>query len=328
MRAIWYDRTGPARQVLEFGERPTPVAGHGQALIRVRASGINPSDVGMRGGGVGPMAYPRITPNSDGAGVVEAVGPGVAQAWVGKRVWFYNGQRNGRAFGSAAEYIELDVDLLRELPDEVSFAEGATLGIPCMTAHRALFLAGPVQGLTVLVTGGAGAVGHYAVQLAKWAGATVIATVSGPEKAARALAGGADHVIDYRREDVAARVMALTGGQGVHHVVDVDFGGNIAATLACVRQNGSIAYYATRGDPTPQVPMLAAMRLNLRIHAVYLPVSPHEARRRAQDDITRWIATGGRQLSVAARFPLAECAAAHEAVEAGTKVGTVVLEID
>lgn len=328
MRAIWYDRTGPAREVLQFGERPTPVAGRGQALIRIRASGINPSDVGMRGGAAGAMAYPRITPNSDGAGVVEAVGPGVSPVWVGKRVWFYNGQRNGRAFGSAAEYIELDTDLLRELPDTVSFAEGATLGIPCMTAHRALFLAGPVQGRTVLVAGGAGAVGHYAVQLAKWAGASVIATASSPDKAERARAGGADHVIDYRREDVAARVNEITAGEGVHHVVDVDFGGNVAATLACVRQNGSIAYYATRGDPAPQVPMGAAMRLNLRIHAVYLPVSPHEARRRAQDDITRWIATGPRQLSVAARFPLADCAAAHEAVEAGTKVGTVVLEID
>lgn len=167
MRAIWYDATGPAREVLQYGELPTPEPGRGQALVRIRASGINPSDVGMRSGGAGPMAYPRIVPNSDGAGVVEAIGPGVDPTWVDKRVWFYNGQRNGRAFGSAAEYIELDTDLLTALPDAVSFAEGATLGIPCMTAHRALFLAGPVQGRTVLVTGGAGAVGHYAVQLAK-----------------------------------------------------------------------------------------------------------------------------------------------------------------
>ena len=151
--------------------------------------------------GPAPMAYPRITPNSDGAGVVEAVGPLAPKSLIGKRVWFYNGQRNGRAFGSAAEYIELDVDLIRPLPDAVSFAEGATLGIPAMTAHVCLFAVGPVQGKTVLVTGGAGAVGHYAVQLAKWAGASVIATVSSPEKAARALAGGADHVIDYKRED-------------------------------------------------------------------------------------------------------------------------------
>ena len=152
MKAIWYDRTGPAREVLQYGDLPTPAPGQGQALIRIKASGVNPSDVGMRGGPAS-MAYPRITPNSDGAGIVEAVGPGVAASWVGKRVWFYNGQRNGRAFGSAAEYIELDTDLLSVLPDSVSFAQGATLGIPCMTAHRALFLAGPVQGRTVLVTG-------------------------------------------------------------------------------------------------------------------------------------------------------------------------------
>ena len=325
MRAIWYDRTGPAREVLQLGDRPTPEPGQGQALIRVRASGVNPSDAGMRAGPA-PMAYPRITPNSDGAGVVEAVGPGVSPAWVGKRVWFYNGQRNGRAFGSAAEYIELDVDLLSVLPDQVSFAEGATLGIPCMTAHRSLFLAGPVQGRTVLVTGGAGAVGHYAVQLAAWAGASVIATVSSDEKAERARAGGAHHVIDYRREDVAARVRELTDGEGVHHVVDVDFGGNLAATLACVRLNGSIAYYATKGAREPVVPAGAIMGLNLQVSGVYLPVSPHETRRRAQADITRWIGTGERILSVAGRFPLEDCAGAHELVESGGKVGTVVVE--
>ncbi|MGH6998915.1 MAG: NADPH:quinone reductase [Phenylobacterium sp.] len=325
MRAIWYERTGPAREVLELDERPTPQAGQGQALIRVRASGVNPSDAGMRAGPA-PMAYPRITPNSDGAGIVEAVGPGVAQSWVGKRVWFYNGQRNGRAFGSAAEYIELDVDLLSELPDAVSFAEGATLGIPCMTAHRSLFLAGPVQGRTVLVTGGAGAVGHYAVQLAAWAGATVIATVSSDEKAQRARGGGAHHVINYRREDVAARVRELTGGEGVHHVVEVDFGGNLASTLASVRLNGSIAYYATKGAREPVFAAGAAMGLNLQINSVYLPVSPHEARRRAQADISRWIGTGERILSVAGRFPLEDCAGAHELVESGGKVGTVVVE--
>lgn len=325
MKAIWYDRTGPAREVLQYGDLPTPTPGQGQALIRIKASGVNPSDVGMRGGPA-PMAYPRITPNSDGAGIVEAVGPGVSSSWVGKRVWFYNGQRNGRAFGSAAEYIELDTDLLSVLPDSVSFAEGATLGIPCMTAHRALFLAGPVQGRTVLVTGGAGAVGHYAVQLAVWAGATVIATVSSEEKAERARAGGAHHVIDYRREDVAARVRELTDGQGVHHVVEVDFGGNIASTLASIAMNGSLAYYATKGAPTPVVPAGAAMGLNLMIHGVYLPVSPHEARKRAQQDITRWIGSGERILSVAGRFPLADCAGAHELVEAGGKVGTAVVE--
>jgi NADPH2:quinone reductase len=327
MRAVWYDRTGPAREVLEFGERPTPTPGRNEALIRVHGSGVNPSDAGMRRGASGPMAYPRIVPGSDGAGVVEAVGIGAPTSLIGQRVWFYNGQRNGRAFGSGAEYIELDVDLISPLPADVSFAEGATLGIPGMTAHRAVFVAGPVQGRVLLVTGGAGAVGLYAVQLAKWAGATVIATVSSPGKAARVLAAGADLIIDYKREDVAEAVLAFSGGEGVHHVVDVDFGGNLAQTLACVRAGGSIAYYASRGEPNPALDAGAVMRKNLAIHGVLLPTSPHETRHRAQTDITRWISTGRRILAVAATFPLEDAASAHEAVERGDKEGTVVVEI-
>ena len=327
MRAAWYDRTGPAREVLQIGERPTPVPGRGEVLIRVRASGVNPSDVGMRGGVNAPMAYPRITPNSDGAGVVEAVGPWVDAGLIGKRVWFYNGQRNGRAFGSAADYIELDADLVSPLPDNVSFAEGATLGIPGMTAHVALFAAGPVQGRVVLVTGGAGAVGLYAVQLAKWAGATVIATVSSAEKAARAKAGGADFTIDYRREDVAKAVREITGGEGVDHVVDVDFGGNRAQTVRALKPCGSIAYYASKGEPAPVLTAGELMRKNLTVRGVLLPTSPHEARRRAQADITRWISTGDRILAVAGTYPLDDIAAAHEAVERGDKAGTVVVEI-
>jgi NADPH2:quinone reductase len=327
MKAVWYDRTGPAREVLQYGDRPTPTAGRGEVLIRIRASGINPSDVGARGGGYGrQMAYPQITPNSDGAGIVEAVGPGLSADWMGKRVWFYNGQRNGRAYGSAAEYIELDADLVTPLPDDISFAEGATLGIPAMTAHLSVFAAGPVQGKVVLVTGGAGAVGHYGVQLAKWAGATVIATVSSDEKAARARAGGADHIINYRTEDVAARCREITGGLGVDHVVDVDFGGNLPATLAAIRQHGSIAFYATKGDPTPALPAGVLMTLNVSVHGVLLPVSQPERRKRAQRDLLNWISTGRRILAVSDTFPLSECAAAHEAVEAGTKAGTVVVE--
>ncbi len=326
MRAIWYDRTGPAREVLELGERERPTPGRREALIRVRASGVNPSDAGMRRGAAGAMAYPRITPNSDGAGIVEAVGPGAPASLIGQRVWFYNGQRNGRAFGSAAEYIELDIDLIRPLPDAIGFAEGATLGIPAMTAHVCLFRAGPVQGRTVLVTGGAGAVGLYAVQLAKWAGASVIATVSSDEKAARATAAGADLAVDYKREDVAKAIADFTHGQGIDHVVDVDLGGNLGQTLASLKDGGSIVFYASRGDPEPRLAAAALMRKNAAIFGVVLPTSPPEARRRAQDDISRWIATGERILAVAARFPLEDTAGAHEAVERGDKAGTVVVE--
>src|SRR5580658_3078227 len=194
MRAVWYDRQGAAAEVLTCGELPTPHAGHNEVRVRLEASGVNPSDT-YRRRGPPAMEYPRVIPNSDGAGVVDKVGDGVAAQWLGKRVWLYNGQRNGRWMGTAAEYIALDADLVTELPGHVSFAEGATLGIPGMTAHGCVFAAGPVQGKRMLITGGAGAVGHYAVQLAAWAGAEVIATVSSDAKAQRALAAGAAYAV-------------------------------------------------------------------------------------------------------------------------------------
>ena len=178
MRAVWYEQHRTGAEVLNYGEMPTPVAGHGEVRIKLEASGINPADVGRRGGTYRAMEYPRVIPNSDGAGIVDQVGDGVTRLKVGQRVWLFNGQRNGRAFGTAAEYIALDEHLVTPLPDNLSFAQGATLGIPGMTAWICLFRDGPIAGKTVLVTGGAGAVGHYAVQLAKWGGAQVIATVS------------------------------------------------------------------------------------------------------------------------------------------------------
>lgn len=324
MRAVWYDRQGPANEVIVTGELPTPEPGTGQVRVRLEASGVNPSDTYRRRGAV-PPEYPRVIPNSDGAGVIDKVGDGVATGWVGKRVWLYNGQRNGRWMGTAAEHIALDADLVTELPDHVSFAQGATLGIPCMTAHGCVFAAGPVQGKTLLITGGAGAVGHYAVQLAAWAGAEVIATVSSAEKAERARAGGAAHVLNYRTEDVAARVADITNGRGADHVVDVDLGGNLAATLASVRENGSIAYYATAGLQRPEIDLRALMGRNITIRGFVLPTSPHATRKRAQQDIAAFIRSPGRILSVADTFPLFRTAAAHLSVEAGGKIGTVVV---
>src|SRR3984893_6072819 len=210
MLAVWYDRQGAADDVLVCGELPTPEACHGEVRVRLEASGVNPSDT-YRRRGPPAIEYKRAVTNSDGAGIVDQVGDGVSERWLGKRVWLYNGQRNGRWQGTAAEYIALSADLVTELADHVSFTEGATLGVPGMTAHRCVFVAGPVQGKTLLGTG-AGAVGHCAVQLATLAGAKVFATVSSPEKAERARSGGAAHVIDYRREDVVARILDITDG--------------------------------------------------------------------------------------------------------------------
>ena len=224
MKAVWYERTGAAPDVLSFGEMPTPLAGPGEVRVRLEASGVNPADAGRRAGSTRALEYPRVIANSDGAGIVDQIGDGVTRLSVGQRVWLYNGQRNGRAFGTAAEYIALAEHLVTPLPDDVSFAAGASLGIPCMTAWCCLFADGPIAGQTVLVSGGAGAVGHYAVQLAKWGGARVIATVSTKVKAERARMAGADLVINYRTEDAVAKAMAFTGQRGIDRVVDVDFG--------------------------------------------------------------------------------------------------------
>jgi NADPH:quinone reductase len=259
--------------------------------------------------------------------VVDEVGAGVDAAWMRRRVWLYNGQRGGRVFGTAAEFVALDVDLVSELPDNTSFIEGACLGIPCMTAHRAVTLGGNLEGKTVLVAGGAGAVGHYAVQWAKHFGARVIATVSSAEKAAHASAAGADLIVNYRSDDVVARVREYTGASGVNHVVDVDFGGNLAVTLQVIASNGSIAYYASRGNLNPVLSAAEVMRRNLTIHGIVLNGAPHAARKRAQTDIVQRLSGRGLLHTVSAVYPLERTADAHAAVEYGPKRGTVVVSI-
>ncbi len=326
MKAVWYERTGAAPDVLTFGEMPTPAAGPGEVRVRLQASGVNPADAGRRAGSYRPMEFSRVIPNSDGAGIVDQVGDGVMRLQVGRRVWLYNGQRNGRAFGTAAEYIALAEHLVTPLPDNVSFAAGATLGIPCMTAWCCLFGDGAIAGQTVLVTGGAGAVGHYAVQLAKWGGARVIATVSSSAKAEQARLAGADLVIDYKAEDVIARAMAFTGQRGVDRVIDVDFGGNIATTLKLMAMNSTIAVYATNGNRNPVIPMRELMEKCIALRSLVLFGLPPPLLAAAQADISKWLAAGERIHNIAAQFALSETAQAHLAVEKGDKLGTVIVD--
>jgi NADPH2:quinone reductase len=326
MKAVWYERTGPAADVLTYDDMPAPVAGPGEVRIRLEASGVNPADVGRRGGGYRAMEFQRVIPNSDGAGLIDQVGDGVTRLSVGHRVWLFNGQRNGRAFGTAAEYIALAEHLVTPLPDRVSFAAGATLGIPCMTAWCCLFGDGPIAGQTVLVTGGAGAVGHYAVQLAKWGGARVIATVSSAMKAEQARLAGADLVINYKTEDVVAKTLAFTGQHGVDRVVDVDFGGNIATTLKAMAVNSTIAVYATNGNRNPLVPMRELMEKCIALRPLVLYALPPPLLAKAQADISTWLAAGPRIHNVAAQFALSDTAQAHLAVEKGDKLGTVIVD--
>ncbi len=327
MKAAWYDRYGPAREVLVVGELPDPEPGPGEVLVRVRASGVNPSDWKARTGSRGPeMPFPRIIPHSDGAGEIAAVGEGVAPSRVGERVWLYEGQWQ-RPFGAAAELIALPSERAVPLPDSVSFHEGACIGIPAMTAHRCLFASGPVNGMTVLVTGGAGAVGHYAVQFAKWGGARVIATVSSEEKAARALRPGADHAVNYRSEDVAERALEITGGEGVERIVEVDFGGNLAASKRALRLNGAIGCYASAGDREPAVEYQALSRKNATVRFVLVYSEPEDAKRQAVADIGQAIADGALSHPIAAAMPLDDVAAAHELQESGTAIGNIILAV-
>jgi NADPH2:quinone reductase len=305
---------------------PTPAAGPGEVRVRLHASGVNPSDVGRRAGSYRAMEYPRVIPNSDGAGIIDQIGDGVTRLSVGQRVWLFNGQRNGRAFGTAAEYIALSEHLVTSLPDSLSFAQGATLGIPAMTAWCCLFCDGPIAGQTVLVTGGAGAVGHYAVQLAKWGGARVIATVSSAAKGEQARLAGADLVVNYKTEDVVAEVLAFTGQRGVDRVVDVDFGGNIATTLKLMAMNSTVAVYATNGNRNPIVPMRELMEKCIALRTLVLFALPKPLLAAAQADISKWLAAGARIHNIAAQFPLSETAQAHLGVEKGDKLGTVVVD--
>lgn len=325
MKAIVYDRFGPAAEVLRLADLPTPAPGPGEVLVRLHASGVNPSDVKLRAGARpgATMAYPEITPHSDGAGVIEAVGDGVDPARAGQRVWIWNGQWR-RQYGTGAEYIALPADQAVALPEGTGFAEGACFGIPAMTAWTALYFDGPIAGQTVLVTGGAGTVGRYAIQMARLGGAEVITTVSGTAKAAHA--GPADHVINYREEDTAARVLDITGGRGVDRIVEVEFGGNLDATVQMIAEGGTIAAYASAAEMMPALPFYPLMFKHVRLHMLLVYLLDPATRRRGEAQLTEWLAAGQLSHAVAETHPLAETAAAHRAVEAGGKLGSVVVE--
>jgi len=325
MRAAWYEKNGTAAEVLRVGEMPIPEPGPGEVRVRIVASGLNPTDVKSRGGSR-PMGFPRVVPHQDGAGVIEKVGRGVPASRVGERVWLYIVQWQ-RAWGTAAEYTVVAARLAVTLPANTTFAEGACLGIPAVTAHRCLFADGPINGQTVLVTGGAGAVGNYAVQLAKWAGATVIATVSSPEKAAVALGAGADHAVNYRTGDAAAEILQLTGGAGVDRIVDVDFGGNVAASARVIKTNGIVASYASMGDPEPKLPFYTLMAKNVTLRPVLIYTMPERAKDEAARDVTHLAETGRLTHVIGARFPLDRIVQAHEAQESGKVTGNIVVDV-
>jgi NADPH2:quinone reductase len=325
MRAAFYERNGPARDVLKLGEVDTPRPGPGEVRVKLAASGVNPSDVKARIGSTRKIAFPRVIPHSDGAGTIDMVGDGVPATRMGERVWVWNAQWL-RAFGTGADYVTLPSKMAVRLPDKTSFEAGACLGIPAMTAYHAVAVAETKPGMTLLISGGAGAVGHYAIQFAKSAGASVITTISSPEKAKLAKAAGADHAIDYKRENVGERVMALTGKKGVDAVIELDISANAKLMPQVLRPRGTIVVYGT-GAPEAEVPLFFFLRNAIALKFIYVyELNPAE-RAAALGAISRALEAGTLINNVAAAFPLADIVTAHEAVEQGKLLGNVVVTI-
>lgn len=317
MRAAFYRSQGPAREVFEIGELPDPHPARGEVRVRIRASGVNPTDTytrsGVRRRG---MPFETIVPNQDGAGVIDEVGEGVARERVGERVYVTMAQWQ-RPWGTASEYVALPGDRAIPLSANTSFEQGACLGVPILTAHYALALYGGVAGQTVLVQGGAGAVGFYAVQFARFAGASVIATVSSDKKAQIARSAGADHVINYRTGDLGARVSEITSGHGVGRVLEVNFAVNSAKVPQVLGKGGTVVVYGSRA-PEGTVAATWGIQNQLSIRFIYMYELPTEAYGAAYADLADWATTGKLKHLPVQTFTLEDIGAAHELVERGT----------
>ena len=328
MKAAWFESFGRARDVLQVGELETPSAGPGEVLVRLRTSGVNPSDVKKRAG-----SFPNllddglVIPNSDGAGVIEAVGDGIPASRIGERVWVYQAQF-ARRFGTAAQYVAVDDSRAARLSDNADDAVGACLGIPVMTAHRCVFADGDVGGRRILVTGGAGRVGHYAIQWAAQAGATVIATASSDEDVQACKDAGADAVVDHRSATFASDVLDASSGELIDRIVDVEFGANLGTAMEVIRIGGTIATYSSTVVPEPKLPFFQMMYKDLTVRFVIVYAMPESAKRFAIADIEKALDGGQLQHRIAANIPLDEIARANELVESGSIRGCVVLKID
>lgn len=325
MHAIGYSEFGAAENVLALHVLPTPDPGPGDVLIEVQLSGVNPSDVKARAGnrpGMTRPPYPLIIPHSDGAGTIVAVGKGVDPDRVGKRVWIWNGQWL-RAHGTCANHIVLPSDQAVDMPDDVSMETGAQLGIPGLTAAHVVFAAGPVAGKTVLVQGAAGTVGYLATQLAVWGGAKVIATARGAGLI-RAETAGAAEVLDFGADKLDQRIRDAAGGP-VDHIVEVEFGRNADTDAAVIAENGTISAFGSALDMTPRMPFYPLMFKAVTLHLILIYLLPKAPRDAAIQRLHKALADGALECPVARVFDLSEAAAAHRAVEAGSRDGGVLV---
>ena len=327
MKAAWFESFGSPADSLVIGDIEKPIVKAGEVLVKMKTSGVNPSDTKKRAG-----AFPNlldggfVIPHSDGAGIIEAVGEGVDSSRIGQRVWVYQAQY-GRRFGTAAEYLAIEENRAPLLSDKASFAVGAVLGIPAMTAHRCVFADGDVNGKTILVTGGAGRVGYYAIQWAKIGGAKVIASASNENDKALCESLGADGVINHRDENWGTQVIALLDGDKVDRVVDVEFGQNLPEVLKCIKIGGTIATYSSMVVPEPKLPFRDMMFMDLNLRMVIVYAIPESAKQQAIEDIHAALENEKLVHRIAHEVTLNDIAKSHELIEQGGFGGCVVVNV-
>ncbi len=326
MRAASYNHAGPARDVLMVGLRPEPLPGKGEVRVKLMASGVNPADVKTRAGAPGRvMNFPEVIPHSDGAGLIDQVGEGVDPERVNERVWLWNAQWQ-RPFGTAAEFVVVPEQQAVRLSSETSFEDGACLGIPAMTAYHAVHCDDDVRGKWLLVAGGAGSVGHYAIQMAKAAGARVVATVSSQKKADEALEAGAEAAFNYKSTTIVEEIRGIAR-DGIDRIIEVDLGANGHLVVPTLRYGGTVLVYGSASNMNPSIPVLQFGSLGVVMRFMSIYTISSEARHRAIHGITSLLEAGKLVHRIAASFSLDEVADAHEAVESGKMIGNVVLRI-
>ena len=326
MKAAWYEKTGDAADVLKVGELPDPSPGSNEVLISVKTSGVNPSDVKTRAGARGDLQFSRIVPHSDGAGIIVDVGKNVDSKRIGERVWIWNAAY-GRPNGTCAELISLPENQAVAMSDHVSFEAAACLGIPASTAYHGIFAEGSVQNKTLMITGGAGAVGFYGIQLAKWAGAKVISTVSSKEKSKIAEDAGADLILNYKKDNVVDSVLEFTKGNGVDRVLEVEFGGNIHINPKIIKTNGTIAAYASMGNIEPTLPFYDFMFKGIKINTFLIYSICKKDRKILIEGMTKALNENALEHLIASSFSLNDVVGAHEEVESNKNVGNVIVTV-
>ena len=326
MYAAWYSKTGKAGEVIELGQMEKPRPKSHEVLIKIKASGINPSDVKKRDGARGQMDFKKIIPHSDGSGIIESIGSKVSSHRINQRVWVWNAAWK-RPFGTAAEYLTIPSNQAVELPENVSFEEGACIGIPIITAHSCFNFGESLNNKTVLVTGGAGVVSRYIIQIAKILGSKVITTVSSEHKKQIAQEAGADIILNYKKEDVVQKILNVTSQKGVDKIIDVDFGANLLISTKVLKHNCEIVSYGSMGNPNPVLPFYNFMFKGLTLRTIIVYDLDNDKRNRAIKDINSWLKNDMLSHNIQKVFSLKEIVDAHLATEDPKRIGSIVLAI-